>query len=164
MNSLPENLTEYKQQMKQGSVPAAYRGLMEYILGLRTYFKNKYPNFAVPGSIYPGYMDMTYFAINPEALQQRGLKIAIVFLHEAFRFEVWLAGSNKQVQAKYWQLFQDNPWGRYHLVATIQGADAILEHILVNDPDFSDLEQLTRQIELETLKFIADVEQFLTSH
>jgi len=39
MNSLPENLTEYKQQMKQGSVPAAYRGLMEYILGLRTYFK-----------------------------------------------------------------------------------------------------------------------------
>jgi hypothetical protein len=36
-----------------------------------------------------------------------------------------------------------------------------MEHILVDDPDFSDLDALTRKIEQGTLKFIQDVESFL---
>ena len=95
MHSLQDHMIEYKKLLQQGAVQAAYKGLMDYILELRTYFKNKYPDFSVPSSIYPGYMDMTYFSINPESFRQRGLKIAIVFLHEAFRFEVWLASANK---------------------------------------------------------------------
>ncbi|HNZ12178.1 MAG TPA: hypothetical protein PKL11_00880 [Anaerolineaceae bacterium] len=164
MKTFQEHMIEYKKLLQQGAVQAAYQGLMDYILALRTYFKNKYPDFAVPSSIYPGYMDMTYFSLNPESFRQRGLKIAIVFLHEAFRFEVWLAGANKQVQAKYWKLFQESGWAQYRLVPTIQGADSIIEHILVDNPDFSDLERLTGQIERETLTFIADVEPFITRH
>jgi hypothetical protein len=34
------------------------------------------------------------------------LKIAIVFDYAAFGFEAWLAGRNRQVQRKYWQLFR----------------------------------------------------------
>ena len=107
---------------------------------------------------------MTYFSFIPESLKQRNLKIAIVFIHEAFRFEVWLAGNNKQVQTQYWELFKESGWNKYHLVPTTKGVDSILEYVLVDKPDFSDLDALTRQIETETLQFIKDVVSFISKH
>ncbi len=104
---------------------------MEYIMDLRTYLKTKYPDYFVSGSIYYGYMDMTYFSFFPESLKQRNLKIAIVFIHETCRFEIWLAGYNKQVQAKYWKLFKESGWNKYQIVPTTKVLILILEHILV---------------------------------
>jgi hypothetical protein len=162
MGSLHEYMNEYQKQLEKGSIQKAYKGLMEYIMGLRTDFNNKYPDYSVPGNIYTGYMDMTYFAVIPPLLKQRALKIAVVYLHEACRFEVWLSGYNKQTQAKYWKLIKESGWNKYHLVETTQGADSILEYVVVNRPDFRDLDSLTKSIEGGTAKFIADVESFLS--
>lgn len=161
MGSFHENMNEYRKQLEKGDIQQAYRGLMEYILGLRTYFKNKYPDHYVSGSIYYGYMDMTYFAFIPGSFKRRNLKIAIVFVHETFKFEVWLAGANKQVQQEYWQLFNESNWNKYPLVPTTQGVDAIIEYVLVAEPDFSDLNALTDRIEQATLEFIKNVDNFL---
>ena len=162
MSSFHEQISEYKKQMQKGVVNKAYKGLMEYILGLRTYLKNKYPDHFVSGSIYFGYMDMTYFSFTPKTLQNKKLKIAIVFVHETFRFEAWLGGTNKQVQQKYWEFFKESKWNKYRIVPTTKDVDSILEHTLVDDPDFRDLDKLTRQIEKETLKFISDIESHLS--
>ena len=135
---------------------------MDYIMNLRTHFTNKYPDYFVSGSLYFGYMDMTYFSFFPASFKQRKLKVAIVFVHETFRFEVWLAGYNKQVQTKYWNLIKESGWKKYHLVPTTKGVDSIIESVLVDTPDFSDLDKLTKQIESATLKFIKDVESFLS--
>jgi len=164
MGSFHEYMDEYRKQLEKGVIKEAYKGLMEYIMDLRTHFKNKYPDCFVSGSIYYGYMDMTYFSFIPESLKHRNLKVAIVFVHDTCRFEVWLAGYNKQIQSKYWKLFKENGWNKYHIVATTQGADSIIEHILVDNPDFSDLDALTKQIERATLKFIEDVESFLSRY
>lgn len=164
MAAFHDDMTEYHTQLEKGVIQKAYKGLLEYILGLKTYFQKKYPEYSVSGSLYEGYMDMTYFALFPEPLKQRKLKIAIVFLHEAFRFEVWLAAYNKQVQSQYWKLVGDSDWKKYHLVPSIQGADSILEHVLVDAPDFSDLDAVTQQIERGSLAFIQDVESFLASY
>jgi hypothetical protein len=104
------------------------------------------------------------FFVDQKSLQQRKLKIAIVFIHETCSFEVWLAGYNKQNQAKYWKLLKESGWNKYQLVSTTEGVDSILEHSLVDKPDFSDLEALTTQIETEALKFIKNVESFLSKH
>ena len=164
MDSFHEYINEYRKQLEKGAIKQAYKGLMQYIMSLRTHFKNKYPDYFVSGSIYFGYMDMTYFSFFPKSLKHRKLKIAIVFLHDAFRFEVWLAGNNKQVQSKYWELIKENDWNKYHIVSTTKGIDSIVEYILVDNPDFSDFDTLTKQIERETLKFIKDVESFLSKH
>jgi hypothetical protein len=164
MGSFHEYMREYKQQLDKGAIQQAYKGLMEYIMGLRTYFQDRYPDYFVSGSIYYGYMDMTYFSFFPASLKERRLKIAIVFLHAEFRFEVWLAGYNKQVQSKYWKLFKESGWDKFHLVPTTQGMDSILEYVLVETPDFSDPDALTGQIEASTLGFIRDVESFLAGH
>lgn len=164
MESLQAYIDEYQKQLERGAIQKAYQGLMAYIQQLRTLFKNKYPDYFVSGTIYYGYMDMTYFAFTPKSLKDRGLKIAIVFIHEGNRFEAWLAGNNKQIQLKYWQIFKDSDWISYPLVATTEGADAIVEHVVVQHPNFDHLEALTAQIETGTLKFIQDIEGLLSQH
>lgn len=162
--SLGESMAEFRKQIQQGIVQQAYRGLLEYMLGLRTYFAGIFPGGAVAGSVYHGYMDMTYFALFPEALRQRKLKVAVVFVYDTFRFEVWLSAANKQVQARYWTLFRESKWDRYRVVPALEGADSILEHILVDDPDWDDPDGLTRQIEAATRHFVGEVEDFLSTH
>lgn len=162
MNQFHEYMNEYKRQMEKGVIQKAYQGLMKYILDLRTYFQNQYPDFFISGSIYYGYMDMTYFSFFPESLRQRNLKIAIVFIHETSRFEVWLAAKNKRVQSEYWKLIKESGWDKYTLVTSVKGFDSILEQVIVKNPDFRDLDRLTRQIEAGTLEFIRDIEDFIS--
>ncbi len=164
MASFQESMTEYKKQLEKGTIKQAYRGLMDYFWRLRLFFANKYPEFCMSGGIYYGFMDMIYFPLFPKSLKLKKLKIAVVFLHEQFRFEVWLAGINKNVQAKYWQLIKDSNWNKYRTLATTKGADSILEYVLVEDPDFSNMDALTGQIEKGALEFIKDVETFLSEH
>lgn len=164
MGSFQEYMNEYKKQLKRGVIQKAYKGLMEYVMDLRTHFNTKFPDHVVSGSIYYGFMDMTYFSFTPRSLLDRKLKIAIVFIHDSFKFEVWLAGYNKQVQSKFWKLFKENGWDKYRLVPTTEGVDSIVEHVLAADPDFSDLTALTEQIETGVLKFIDDIEGFLSAH
>lgn len=83
-------MNEYKKQLEKGIIQRAYQGLMNYIMELRSYFEKKYPSYSVSGSIYFGYMDMTYFSFFPKSLKLRGFKVGIVFIHDISRFEVWL--------------------------------------------------------------------------
>jgi hypothetical protein len=159
-----EYIAEYRKQLKKGDIKEAYRGLMKYIMDLRVHLKNKYPDYFLSGSIYHGYMDMTYFSFFPKSLKLRKLKIAIVFVHSTFQFEVWLVGYNKQVQIKYWKLFKEINWNKYSIPTSIKEVDSIVEHILDDNPDFSDLAALTKQIEKGALKFIKDIENFLSKH
>ncbi len=162
MEPLHEFMLEFKKQLEKGSIQKAYQGLMEYIMDLRTHFQKKYPDHFVSGSLYFGYMDMTYFAFIPPSLKARKLKVAILFSYDTFRFEAWLAGNNKGIQKEYWNLFKESGWDKYRLVPTTNGYDGIVEHSLVEDPDFSDLDALTEQIERGTLNFIEDIERFLS--
>jgi hypothetical protein len=164
MASFHEYMAEYRKQLEKGAIQQAYRGLMEYIMALRTHFQKMYPDFLVPGSVYYGYMDMSYFSVIPRSLKERNLKIAIVYVHETGRFEVWLSGYNRQVQQEYWKVIQESGWDKYRLVPSPRTYDSIIESVLVDHPDFRDLDALTAQIETGTLAFIRDVEAFLSRH
>jgi hypothetical protein len=163
MGSIQEDMSELRMQLKSGAIQKAYRALLAYMLDLRKRFKIRYPNASVSG-LYQGYMDMTYFAIAPPSLKQHDLKLAIVFNYEAFRFEAWLAGANRQVQRRYWELSREGRWADYRIVAPAKGVDSIIECDLAEDFDFGELDSLTASIEENTVKFIADVEKFLSEH
>ena len=164
MGSFPESMNEYKKLLKKGDIQEAYQGLMQYFRDLRTYFKDKYPDYSVTGSIYYGYMDMTYFSLFPKSLKRRKLKIAIVFVYDTFRFEIWLSGSNRNVQTEYWNVLKESGWNKYNYASNPKREDFVIGHILIEDPDFSDLDALTEQIESGTLNFIRDVEGYLSQH
>jgi hypothetical protein len=161
MQSIQEDMDEFRRQLRKGSIQKAYRGLLAYMMDLQRDLGKKFPGHGTSG-LYHGYMDMPYFAIFPKSLKHRGLKIAIVFNYGAFRFEAWLAGSNRKVQQKYWELFRDSRWNRYRLVTPAKGVDSIVECNLAEDFDFGDLDRLTAGIEENTVKFIDDIERFLS--
>jgi hypothetical protein len=163
MDFLQEYMNEYKKIMKKGVIAKAYKGLMEYIIRLKTHLKAEYPDYFLSSNIYYGYMDMTYFSFTPESLKRLGLKVAIVFIHESCKFEIWLCGSNKDIQKKYWKKFKEMAFNKYNIVPTTQGYDSILEHILIKTPDFNDTKTLTIQIEQGSMIFIKDVENYLFS-
>jgi hypothetical protein len=163
MHPIQEDMAEFGAQLKRGSIQRAYYALLQYMAGLRTHFQKKYPDYALSG-LYQGYMDMTYFAILPPSLKRRGLKIAIVFNYEAFRFEAWLAGGNRKVQQQYWELVKNSQWPAYRVVTPAKGVDSIIECNLAEDFDFADLGGLTARIEANTAKFVAHIESFLSEH
>jgi len=162
MGTLQDSMTDFRKQLQKGSIQQAYRGLMEYMMGLRTRFAKDYPQYDVSGGLYPGYMDMTYFSIFPPALKARKLKIALVFRYDHFSFEVWLSGANRGALAEYRQWFVARGWDKYRLVDEAENPDAVLEHMLAADPDFDDPEALTAQIEQGVVGFIEDVEKEIT--
>jgi len=163
MRSIQEDMNELRKQLGTGAIQRAYKTLLGYMMDLRKYFQNKYPNYSISG-LYQGYMDMTYFAIVPPSLKHRKLKIAIVFNYEAFRFEAWLSGANRQVQRKYWELFRDSRWADYRVVRPAKGVDSIIECDLAENFDFGHLDILTANIEGNTVKFMNDVEKFFSDH
>jgi hypothetical protein len=81
---------------------------------------------------------VTDFSFSPQLLKRRKLKIAIVFLHDAFRFEVWLVGYNRTVQRQYWKLFTESNYNNYHITTSAKGVDAIIDYIVIENPDFID--------------------------
>ena len=160
MHSLQEDLAEFRRRLATGTIQKAYRALLSYMLDLRTHFESRYADLA-PSGLYQGYLDMSYFALFPPALRARKLKIAIVFNYDAFRFEAWLAASNRQIQRRYWELFRDSQWPDYRVVAPARGIDAIVECDLAQDFNLDDPAALTARIEAAAIAFAADMERFI---
>jgi DNA gyrase inhibitor GyrI/AraC-like DNA-binding protein len=159
--SLNDYKKDYKRQIEIGNIPKAYKGLMGFMKKLRTYLKNNYPVDYVTGSLYSGDMTITYFPFTPKTLKEQKLKIAIVFNHQKVRFEIWLAGQNKQIQQKYWEIFKDSDWNKYHIPSAIDKGFSIVDNILVENPDFDDFEILTEKIETRAMEFIKEIIRIL---
>lgn len=158
MYDLSEDLKEYQNQLKKGQIQRAYKGIMKFMTKLASRLKEKYPDHAL-SALYSGYMDMSYFSFTPLILKARKLKIAIVYLHEENRFEVWLAGVNRKVQKDTADLLSLRGAGDYELSKTASGTDSIIRKILVSDPKISDEEELMEEIEKKVLHFIIDMKK-----
>jgi len=163
MGSLGDCVNEYTTQLSRGTIQTAYRGIMTFMSDLRSFLECKYPDFTA-GALYFGYMDMTYFAFTPSALRERRLKIALVYLHKEGRFESWLAGNSRQIQAKYVEMLRRTHLGK-HVLSQIQpGVDSIIASAIVDRPDFDDLDGLKRSIEVELMEFVEDMVRLVDSN
>jgi hypothetical protein len=163
MESMQDDMKDLRQHLRSGSLRKAYRALLGYMMALRKLFQDKYPDSSVSG-LYQGFFDMTYFAVVPPSLKRRGLKVAIVFHYGPFRFEAWLAGRNRQVQKKYWELFKDTSWAEYRVVTPAIGVDSIVECDLAEGTEFRDTDRLTSAIEKKVARFTGDMERYLSRY
>jgi hypothetical protein len=120
---------------------------------LRTDFAGKHHEYDT-GGLYQGYMDMSYFAFSTKLLKDKGLKIAIVYLHEKGAFEVWLSARNWEIARRYESTFAGGIACDLAVFHDDQNPDAIIESALTNAPDFEDPAALMERIEqgAETFK------------
>ena len=155
-----ENLIHYREQIEKGDIQKDYKKLLTYIKRLRTHFIKEYPIDYKVGSIYQGNMDFSYFPFTPISLKSQKLKIVIIFNHVKMQFEICLAGQNRQIQKKYWTIFKDSDWNKYHIPSSLEGF-SIVDHILMENPNFNNFNTLSLHIETETMTFIKDIVDIL---
>ncbi|HUM56213.1 MAG TPA: hypothetical protein PLC13_03575 [Bacillota bacterium] len=160
MKSMNEHIVEYTLQLQKGDIQKAYKDIMLFMAGLKKHMEKRHAGYKT-SAVYPGYMDMTYFAFTPAELRDKNLKIAIVYLHEENRFEAWLGGVNRSIQGKYIEIFKGKNIGRSKLSKAAPGVDSILELELIEKPDFDDPYKTMILIEKKTMDFSKDIISFL---
>ncbi len=58
-------------------------------------------------------------------------------------------------------MFKNSEWNSYHLAESIDDSLSIIDHTIVENPDFDNRRILTEQIETESLKFINELKEIL---
>ncbi len=162
MDSLNFHVEEYTNQLAKGQIQKAYRGIMAFMSDLLAYLERQHTDCSV-SALYFGYMDMTYFAFTPSDLKSKKLKVAVVYIHEECRFEVWLAANNRQIQAKYAALLSKMDCG-FAVSQMGPGVDSIIASTIVEQPDFDHPEELKKSIETKTMAFSQAINSLLTMH
>ena len=157
MKTLNQQIADYTELLRQGELQIAYRSILNYMGKLRSDFAALHPEYEISGSIYQGYLDMTYFSVIPAALKAKGLKIAVVYLHEKGSFEVWLSARNRATLRKYKPTGDSKLWHGFPVFHDPENGDAALEFTLTSEPDFDEQNSLTQLIVSGTEKFISAV-------
>lgn len=160
MKTLNELIEEYMHVLQQGEMQVAHKGILEFLGKLRAEFVRKHPHYDV-SSIYQGYMDMSYFSLSTKSLKDKGLKIAIVYLHEKGDFEVWLSARNRDIAKSYVSLFNSNICDEVNFFHDINNPDAIIECILTPTPNFEDQTSLIDTIDQGVEKFVTTTSDLL---
>ena len=162
MSGLTDEIRIYQQQLNLGHIQKAYRGILLFLSRLKADLDRSHGDFYT-SALYAGYMDMSYFACTPKTLKEKQLKIAVVYLHGAGRFEAWLSAGNRKIQAEYVSLLSRINLHGNELSLSAPGADSILSRILESAPDFDAPQQLSELLEERLLQFIEDVTSILSS-
>lgn len=161
MSTLDHDIQELQNRLKEGSVQRAYRGIIAFMSRLRKTFADFRGESAVSG-LYQGYFDMTYFALFPEGLKVRDLKLAVVFNYETFHFEAWLSARNRKVQRYYWEILNRAGYEQHPLVEPSVGIDAIVMAVLATSYSLEDEANLTVRIVEGVAAFERDLLRFLS--
>ena len=149
MKNLNDYLAIYQEQLEKGDIRKAYDGLVNFMMKLKNIFSKSLSNNFSFGGIFKGYMDYTYFYFFNDYLKSSKLKFGLVLNHKEMRFEIWLLGQTKDIQKKYWNLLRKNKWNKDK---NIMPKYAILEAIIIEKPDFNNLDLLCKNIEINLVK------------
>ena len=159
MKTLSQLVADYTVCLQQKDLQLAYKGILEFMAKLRADFIKRYPQYDA-GSMYPGYLDMSYFSLSTQSLKDKGLKLAVVYLHQSGHFEVWLSAKNQAILKKYQpavaRILADTP----ALFHDPGNQDAVMEFTLTSAPSFDAPAALMSTIEQGVETFVTTI----TSH
>lgn len=158
MKDLNGYVSLYKEQLKKGDIQKAYKGLIRYVMSLKSHLSRTLAERYSFGNVSLGYLDYTYFYCIDSYLREKKLRFCIVLNHEKMQFELWLVGQNSEVQKKYWNILKDTEWNKYQ---TSMPKYSVLEVILIENPDFNNLSLLTEQIEKEIIPITDEIIGYL---
>lgn len=162
MKTLNQRIDYYTALVRQGELQTAYKGIMDFMGQLRAAFTASEPEISVGGSLYQGYLDMTYFSLTTDLLREKGLKVAVVYLHDKKAFEAWLSARNRTILARYRPIFDDMILDEVEVFHDETNQDAILECLLTDSPDFDRPDRLLAELVSGTEKFIAAVQKIVS--
>lgn len=144
--------------MAIGDLQIAYEFLLKHLMATKAVFEKRYGEKYSYGNIGPGYLDITYFPFATPYLKEQKLRFGVVLNHEKMQFELWLMGKNAAVQKQYWQLLKSSKWNQDQ---ETMPKYSILEAVLVENPNFDQVDELTKQIIGTADTFAMEIEKDL---
>lgn len=151
----------YTRAVSAGDLPRAYRAILAALTSFRSVWEGAHPQDNV-GSLYQGYLDMSFIAFSPPALSSMRLKFSLVYLHPEGRFRLWLAAGNRAIQAEVSAQLRGKPLDGYTLTELRPGVDAIIESEIPPPYDFDHPDELNRKLVSAAEAFQADMAALLT--
>lgn len=139
-------LSEYKELLQTTNLRKGYQEFIKLFRYIRVSLEKNMSEYKFQGNIVENGMDYSYFLFTSESLKEKGLKIAIVFVHSNFQFEVWLSGYNRNYQLKYYDLLKGKNIP-FQLTDNPARKDYILRVVLEENVDISDADLLTERIQ-----------------
>ena len=149
-------IEEYCSCISQGEFPRAYRGIISALTAFKSSWEAVHSSDRV-GTLYQGYLDMSFVAVLPDALAAERLKISLVFLHPTGQFSLWLTAGNRVIQKSVSDALRAFPLGGYSLCALEPGVDAIISRDLPKPYPFDEPEQLNAFLMQAAESFRADM-------
>ncbi len=156
--SLNDYIAVYKGLLEQGDIQIAYENLRKYVMALKAHLSKKAADKYSFGNVSPGYMDFTYFPFFNDFLRSKKLRFGIVLNHQKMRFELWLMGQNAEDQVNYWELLKHTKWNKDRFVMPRY---SVLEAILIEEPDFNNLDVLTDEITIRAIDIAEEIQDFI---
>lgn len=161
--SINDYVAVYKEQLAIDDIQIAYEFLLKYLSSTKASFEKKYGDKYSYGNIGRGFLDITYYPFFTNYLRENKLRYGIVLNHEKMQFELWLMGQNVNVQKNYWQLLKSSQWNQHQ---PTMPKYSIVEVVLVENPDFDSLDELTNtiieradEISMEITAYIKQLEE-----
>lgn len=104
-------LSEYRNLLRKTNIIECYQEFIRLFRYLRIELEKSMPECSFQANIAENEMEYSYFLFTNEKLKEKGLKLAVVFIHRDFKLEVWLSGFNRKIQAKYYDLLKNRNTG-----------------------------------------------------
>ena len=158
--SLSNCIAAYCRAVREGDLPHAYRGILSALMAFKAGWEIAHPEDSV-GSLYQGYLDMSFVAVAPAVFGARRLKISLVYLHESGVFTLWLTAGNRAIQAQTSQELAKKPLGSYSLSELKPGVDAIVSQDITPPYNFDEPERLTARLIDSAEQFLFDMKSLL---
>ena len=155
------NLSEKYTSNQECENNLDYHQLISYMKELRLFFQKEYNTIFKLGKIYQGDPNFSYFSLTTEELKKQKLKFVIILNHKELSFSICLSGQNKSIRKKYWNIFKDSDWNKFHLAESIDDSLSIIDQTIVEEPNFNKKRSLTEKIEKESMKFIKELKDIL---
>ncbi len=155
-----QQVKKYHQLINDENLEQAYCIIMSTMSQLKVTWDTRYPEMP-SGSLYQGFLDMTFISVKPAGLSDLDLKVSIVYLHQRNSFEGWLVARNRKIQSDIHQKLQSQPLGKYNLTVLAPGVDAIIDTVLIQHPDFDDPASLIEEVIKNSLNFISDMQKLV---
>lgn len=155
---LNEIVSDYKKSLEKNEVQEAYEELLKYLMRVKTHLEKSLSGQYRFGNISPGYLDFSYFPFFNDYLRKEKLRFGIVLNHKKMRFEIWLMGQNSEIQKNYWEILKNTKWNKQQIEMPKY---SVLENVIVDNPDFNNLDSLTAEIEKETIRISNEIVEYL---
>lgn len=96
-----KDILEFKKLIQNTRLKQGYQKIQKLLRNIKNDLNKEMNDYRFQAKVAENNMEYAYFQVQDELMKDHGLKVVVIFDYLNFRFEIWISGVNRQVQAAY---------------------------------------------------------------